>query len=228
MFGALWSRGQGCLWSTVKGAVGGDGRRGAVVGSVVMAWNWWVCSRSWRKSPPACHSPPTSNMPYYVDLWRWSLGSTFNWVRPGPSKDLSLRKIKGGRGVCQTKANSEGQPRSWTGRFTLGQPSDHRKTQKKTFQALWRLPSIWQLVNSAGSQLADARVTIVHRDWQTNPCRRRFLRTLSLLKISRGIIWRYKHISTYFLSDREAGRVKVIQNLLYISDMFLAYFRIPQ
>lgn len=56
-------------------------------------------------------SPPTSNVPYYVDLWRW-LGSTFNRVRPGPSKDLSLHKIKGGQGVCQTKTNSEGQPGS--------------------------------------------------------------------------------------------------------------------
>lgn len=89
-------------------------------------------------SPPACHSPPTSNMPYYGDLWRW-LGSTFNWVRPGPSKDLSLHKIKGGQGVCQTKANSEGQRRSRCERFIPRQPSHRRKTQR-TSQALWRLP----------------------------------------------------------------------------------------
>lgn len=27
--------------------------------------------RGEKSPPPACHSPPTSNMPYYVDLWRW-------------------------------------------------------------------------------------------------------------------------------------------------------------
>lgn len=61
---------------------------------------------------PNPHSPPpTSNMPYYVDLWRW-LAALSTESGQGPSKDLSPRKIKGGQGVCQTKANSEGQARS--------------------------------------------------------------------------------------------------------------------
>lgn len=139
----LWSRGQGWLWSSPRleeeEEEEGAGGVERWWGLRFMAWDWWLCYRSRRESPPACHSPPTSNMPYYVDLWRW-LGSTFNWVRPGPSKDLSLHKIKGGQGVCQTKGNSEGQPRSWTERFTLRQPSDRSKTQKRRFQGLWHLP----------------------------------------------------------------------------------------
>lgn len=87
--------------------------------------------------PPPC---PTSNMPYYVDLWRW-LDSTFNWVMPGPSKDLSLHKIKGGQGVCQTKANSGGQSRSWTETFTLKRPTDRSESKRKIFQ--------FQFVNSS-------------------------------------------------------------------------------
>lgn len=66
------------------------------------------------ESPPACHSPPQhQTCRIYVDLWRWP-GSTFNWVRPGPSKDLSPGKIKGGGGGrhLPNKGNSEGQTRS--------------------------------------------------------------------------------------------------------------------
>lgn len=122
--GALWSRGQGWLGL----------RRRRKRRALQPWWRGGVCGRGLglmtllqveeRESPPVCHSPPpTSNMPYYVDLWRW-LGHTFNWVRPGPSKDLSLHKIKGGQGVCHTKANSEGQPGSWTGRFTPWQPEE--------------------------------------------------------------------------------------------------------
>lgn len=154
----LWSRGQGWFRSTVRGGrEHGDRGRDQVVGSAVVARDWWLRHSLWgeRESPPACHSLTTSNMPYYVDLWRW-LGSTFNWVRPGPSKDLSLHKIKGGQGVCQTKANSEGQPRSWTRRFTLRQPSECRTV------SLRHLSYIWQLVNSVGSEQADAHIMAVH------------------------------------------------------------------
>lgn len=106
--------------------------------SVVVAWDNDSVIGHGEEAHPCATAPPTSNMPYYVDLWRW-LDSTFKWVRPGPSKDLSLHKIKGGQGICQTKANSGGQRRSWTERFTLRQPSDRSETKKTTFQALWRL-----------------------------------------------------------------------------------------
>lgn len=126
-----------CQWSVVKRAGllvvhsgksrrrrrGGDRRRGDVVGSAVVGCDWWLYYGSWRESPPMCHSPQHQTcriMLIYGDGW----AALSTRVRPGPSKDLSLHKIKGGQGVCQTKANSEGQSRSWTER----QPSKHRET----------------------------------------------------------------------------------------------------
>lgn len=79
---------------------------------------------------PKAPLPPTSNMPYYVDLWRW-LAALSTESGQGPSKDLSPRKIKGGQGVCHTKANSEGQARSRAPRFTLRRPSDRRRAPEE-------------------------------------------------------------------------------------------------
>lgn len=117
---ALWSRGQGWLWCGTSLDEKGLEERQRKAGGV---GRWWRCVFVARdndsvvghreEAHPRATAPPTSNMPYYVDLWRW-LDSTFNCVRPGPSKDLSPHKIKGGQGVCQTKANSGGQRRSWT------------------------------------------------------------------------------------------------------------------
>lgn len=123
-----------CRCSVVKraGLIGAEKEEEEEGSSATMTW-WGLRSRpriddsatgrGEREPTRVSQPPPTSNMPYYVDLWRW-LGHTFNWVRPGPSKDLSLHKIKGGQGVCHTKANSEGQPGSWTGRFTPWQPEE--------------------------------------------------------------------------------------------------------
>lgn len=151
-------------------------------------------------------------MPYYVDLWRW-LGSTFNWVRPGPSKDLSLHKIKGGQGVCQTKANSEGQPRSWTRRFTLRQPSECRT------MTLWHLSYIWQLVNSVSSKRADAHIMAVHH--LTNypliwfDCRHLYLCSVSNVQYNKSSQLSYNAINTLAHTFRPRHRQSYLKPPLY-------------
>lgn len=82
---ALWSRGQGWLWSGTSLEEEGleeEGRRKAGGSemwwrSAVVAWANDSVLGHGEGAHPRAAAPPTSNMPYYVDLWR-GLDSTFN------------------------------------------------------------------------------------------------------------------------------------------------------